>query len=835
MKAPGDPAGLIREEGCTTVPLQFVDIHLAVTSVAVGLALLMGGLVVILLRRLGLSELRWKARARELDRQIGGYDSVFGAYPGLVLVWENKAGAFASDGEFGQPRIFGSPAALASMMRFSEPGPARALPMRILSGLADLDTMSDKPKPPTLRTLLAALRASGGGFSASIVLPEGEIIEADGRVAGSQVVLWLQDASIRGEDEREAISRFEISRLTAEVEPVAFVEMMSRAPHPVWRLSSTRKINWANPVYVRTVGGRDLADVIDRQLHLDAAAQAEAMNVLETGEPTRTVRPIVTGKGQRMAMRIDLFPVSGGVAGIAMDSSEADTLKRMLDRHVAAYEAWLGKTGEAVISFAPDQVLRSYNPAFTNLFKFDESWLQSGPSHSALLDRLRESEQLPQKSDYRQWKADELDLYTEWPAEIPEETWTLPNGNLYRVVRMRDAEGGISMLFSDITDKMTLKSKLGTLINVQRATLDKLREGIAVFGTDGRLRLHNAAFSRLWSLSEDELKDHPRFSEIIEMCLPLYHDAEFWSDLKARATDPDPDVRRQVADEITCSDDRILSWLSRPLPDGATLIAWDDITASKRTERALRERAEALEEADQMKSEFVGHVSYQLRTPLTTIAGYSDFLQNGGAGELSDKQSEYVFAIQSASEDLAKAIDDILDIAAIEADKLDLELGDVDIFALLDHALDYVATKAEDTRVTLDLICDPAIGMVRADETRLKQVVYNLLANALRFTRPGGLIELGAERSAAGGIRLWVRDTGVGIPLDRQAAVFESFESSRGGVGLGLTLVQRIIDRHGGWVELDSVEGQGTHVSCYLPKEADPASAQPELFAVVDG
>jgi len=793
----------------------------------------MGGIVLALLSRVNRSEQRWKMRARDLDHQIGHYDAVFGSYSGLVLVWDE--GEVTSESDFGEPRVFGSPAALASMLRFSEPGGSRNVAMRVLSGLADLDTVSDKAKRPTLRTLLSSLRLSGESFSASILLPEGQIIEADGRVAGRQIVLWLQDASLRGEDERKAISRFETSRLTAEVDPVAFVEMMSRAPHPVWRLSSTRQINWANPVYIRAVGGKNLDDVISKQLHLDAKAQSEAMAVLETGSPSQSVRPIVTGGGQRMAMRIDLFPVSGGVAGMAMDASEAETLKRMLDRHLAAHDAWLGKTGEAVISFAPDQTLRSFNQAFTTMFSLELGWLQSGPNHAALLDRLRETEQLPPKSDYRQWKSQELALYTDWPNEVPEETWDMPNGNLYRVVRLRDAEGGITILFSDITDKMTLKSQLGTLINVQRATLDKLTEGIAVFGTDGRLRLHNSAFTKLWGLSEDDLKDSPRFADIIELCFPLYHDAEFWSDLKARATDPNPDVRRHVDGEITCSDNRVMRWLSRPLPDGATLIAWDDVTSSRRTERALRERAEALEEADRMKSEFVGHVSYQLRTPLTTIAGYSDFLQNGGAGELSDKQSEFVFAIQSASEDLAKAIDDILDIAAIEADKLDLELGDVDIFQLLDHSIDYVATKADDTRISLEIVCDPEIGVVRADETRMKQVVYNLLANALRFTKPGGLIELGAERSAGGGVRLWVRDTGVGIPLNRQAAVFESFESSRGGVGLGLTLVQRIIDRHGGWVELDSIEGQGTHVSCYLPREADPAGAHPELFEIVDG
>ena len=274
-----------------------------------------------------------------------------------------------------------------------------------------------------------------------------------------------------------------------------------------------------------------------------------------------------------MAMRIDLFPVSGGVAGVAMDSSETETLKRMLDRHVASHEAWLGKTGEAVISFSPDKSLRSFNPAFTKLFKLDPTWLHSGPSHASLLDRMRETGQLPQQSDYRAWKANELALYTDWPSEVPEETWTLPNGNLYRVVRMRDAEGGISLLFSDITDKMTLKSKLGTLINVQRATLDKLAEGIAVFGTDGRLRLHNHAFSKMWSLEAESLKGNPRFPAIIDLCLPLYHDLEFWTEIMARTTDPNPDVRRQKEGEITLSDKRVLHWLSRPLPDGATLIA----------------------------------------------------------------------------------------------------------------------------------------------------------------------------------------------------------------------------------------------------------------------
>ncbi|MBC6412361.1 MAG: HAMP domain-containing histidine kinase, partial [Hyphomonadaceae bacterium] len=308
-----------------------------------------------------------------------------------------------------------------------------------------------------------------------------------------------------------------------------------------------------------------------------------------------------------------------------------------------------------------------------------------------------------------------------------------------------------------------------------------------------------------------------------------YHDRHFWNEIKARITDPNPDVRRQVNGEIKRSDDSILTWLSRPLPDGATLVAWNDVTSARKAEEALIERAEAVETADRLKSEFVNHVSYQLRTPLTTISGYADFLQTNGAGALNDKQAEYIFAIRTASEDLRKTIEDILDIAAIEANVFDLELGDVNVFDLLSQALGYVATKAEDTGKQIGLDCPEDIGIIRADARRLKQVVYNLLSNALRFTGLGGEIDLGARPSGGCGVMIWVKDNGIGIPSERQPQVFESFHSSRGGVGLGLALVQRVVERHGGWVELESEEGQGTHVTVYLPREAPADHALPEL------
>ncbi len=805
-----------------------LDANLMITIGAVLLAIVSAIFAFRAISQQGDKDQRWKDKAVELDNQIGRYDSIFGAYPGLILVWEETTQQ-SQDG-WGDPRVYGSPAALASMMRFADSGRAKDLSMRVLNGIADLNTISEDADSKTLRHYLRELRYKGTPFSISIVLPEGNVLEADGRVAGRQVVLWLEDASIRGEDERKAISRFETNRITAEVEPVAFIEMMSRAPFPLWRMNGSGSLTWVNSAYVDAVGASDMRDVLKKQIHLDEHSAAEAKTVLSNNTPINVVRNIVMA-GQNRATAMSIFPINGGVAGLATDATETEALRDALTVHVRAHDTLLNSMDEAVVTFSANQKMRFHNKAFATLFKIEDSWFKDAPTHSEWLDYLRQRDLLPPQADYHLWKTAELNLYREWPDESPDELWGLPDGRTLRLARMRDPAGGISLLFSDMTDAMTLKGQLGTLINVQGATLDKLSEGIAVFGTDGRLKISNAAFARMWGLGEDDLKDNPRFAEVIDLCLPLYHDTGFWDDLKARATDPDPEIRRQVEGEIRRSDDKMLTWLSKPLPDGATLIAWDDVTNARRAEAALIERAEAMEEADRMKSEFVGHVSYQLRTPLTTISGYSDFLQNGGAGEMNDKQSEYVFAIQSASEDLAKIIDDILDIAAIEANVLDLDLGDVNIYQMLNQALDYVATKADDTKISLELRCREDIGVIRADETRLKQVVYNLLSNALRFTKPGGIILLCGARAAGGGVKISVKDDGVGIPTDRQSQVFDSFESSRGGAGLGLALVQRFVERHGGWVELESAEGQGTHVTCYLPDEASTEGAHPELFS----
>ena len=786
----------------------------AVTVASIALAVVMT-VIAFRIASHGRASPAWKSKAAALDTKLARADSLIGAYPGLAFVWDS-ADADA------KPRMLGSTAALASLRRLGKGKGGDAA--RALQGLDALTLVGSDGR---LSDAVAGLRKTGRPFSVSLLLPEGGAIDATGRVAGSQAVVWVEDPSLRGEAESEALKRLDANRSTALRDPLAFIEMLDSSAFPTWRVDEAGKLRWANRAYLSVVGAGSVAEAVKQQRALDPQAPDQMSKTLGSATKITDTRPVVVG-GTRRALQVTTYPVSGGAAGVAVDASEADSLRSALVGHIRAHDETLNALNEGVVIFGSDQRMRFHNRAFSELFGLSDSWYENSPSHGEWLDRLRETRMLPEQADYRAFRAGELDLYTNWPGEMPDTLWSMPDGRTLRLVRQRDPEGGLMLLFADMTDQLTLQSQLGQQIKVQGATLDRLSEAIAVFGADGRLRLSNSAFAELWEIAQGTLARDPSFAELRSGLMRFHPDEAFWGDLLARITDTDPQVRRTVEGVMERRDGRYIQWFSRPLPDGATLLVFDDRTQARRAEIALKERNAALEDANRIKSEFVGHVSYQLRTPLTTIAGYADLLQAGTVGELNDKQSEYLFAVQSAADDLKKSINDILDIAAIEANVLDLDLGDVDVFVLLDNTLDYVATRAEETRIQVHLDCPKDVGIIRADEARLKQVVYNLLLNALRFTKPGGHIELGASRED-GGFRIWVKDTGVGISTDQQARVFESFQSSRGGTGLGLALVYKFVQRHGGWVELQSEEGKGTEVVCYLPSDANSDSAHPEL------
>jgi PAS domain-containing protein len=389
--------------------------------------------------------------------------------------------------------------------------------------------------------------------------------------------------------------------------------------------------------------------------------------------------------GRRRAFQIVATPLEGGDVGVrAADVTDAEETREALRRHVEAHDETLNHIADAVAIFSPSKRLSFHNTAFAALWGLEPAWLAERPTHAELLDRLRQRRRLPETANYPAWKAHELSHYESVTA-APDELWTLPDGRTLRVVRQPHPMGGVLLLFSDITGELRLKAQYNALIQVQQATLDKLNDAVAVFASDGRLRLHNEAFERFWGVTPAQLEDAGDFDGVAELGVRRLHDMGFWRDLKARVADPDPRARAPQTGEARTGDDRIVAWQSRPLPDGATLIGFSDVTDTRQLEKAFADRSAALDEAQRLKRDVVGNVSYELRTPLTTIIGYSELLESLGEA-LPDRSRSYVAAVRSAATQLAESIDDVLDMAQIDAQEMGLDLDDVSVEALLDAA-----------------------------------------------------------------------------------------------------------------------------------------------------
>jgi signal transduction histidine kinase len=522
------------------------------------------------------------------------------------------------------------------------------------------------------------------------------------------------------------------------------------------------------------------------------------------------------------------------LGGLAVDITELDKARNDLRNHLEASRRVLDQVPVAVAHFNGAQSLAYHNEAFARLWNLDEAELASAPTHGEILDRLRQAGRLPETSDYGAWKAAQLAIYaSDFSAggeDAAEDVWHLPDQRTLRAVRARHPLGGVIAVFEDISERLALAARYNTQINVQRATLNNLAEGVAVFGADGALRLYNAAFRKLWRLGVDVLGEKPHIDRVLAAVGgQVARGGEALAEVKRRATSLTPEDRTPLdGAALTIIDGRTFSLSTEPLPDGATLMRVLDVTDSREREKELKERNAFLEDIDRQKSKFVEHVSYQLRTPLNTIIGFGEMLDDQMFGMLNDRQKDYVASILSAANHLRDLINDVIDLAAIDAGKMALEVGEVDVRDLLESAATYAALKAEDTQVTLAVDCPKDIGAIAADEKRLKQVLFNLLSNAFAYTGAGGRVELGADR-APGLVRIWVVDTGRGVSPEDLAKAFDPFES-RGpsaGAGIGLSLVQRFIALHGGWVRLESEPGKGTRVTSYLPirTEAAPASA----------
>ena len=667
------------------------------------------------------------------------------------------------------------------------------------------------------------LRDRAEGFDLTIEAQNGAMIEVQGRASGSHA--FVRFLNLAGD--RAALASLE-SEYTMLLQTTDRMKaLLEQAPMPVWLRDEDQKLAWANSAYVQAVDASSVEEVCHNNIELiDAAKREEMAEALSSPKSSGSNGPNrfqqrfpATISGDRRLMDVSEVAYSGGSAGLAVDMSELEEVQSGLSRTVESHARTMDQLASAIAIFDNKQHLKFYNRAFREMWDLKQSALDGEPENGALFDLLRAEGKLAEQQDWSVWRNGQLEIYEKTGPN--EDWWYLPDGRSLRVVANPHKQGGVTWVFENITEKLEMESRLAALTKVQGETLDCLSEAIAVFSADGRLKLSNPSFQSMWQLSDEQVAADTALSAIADHCSAV-SEGSHWRNLVTAVTGV-AEERTSLSGRIHASKNAIVDYAMMPLPNGQNMISFVDVTANVQMAQALTERNEALEAAEKLKNAFIEHVSYEFRTPLTNIIGFADLLQQQVFGGLNDKQLEYVGDITSSSKVLHSLVDNMLDLATLDAGILELNLETVDVAGTVQAAVKSVSERLKEQGIRLRMKLPQKNERFVVDAVRVQQILYNLLTNAIRFSPTDSeiVVETTTDRDA---ISLRISDSGPGIPEDKRATIFQRFESqARGGAGrgagLGLAIARSLVELHGGTIELDGGVDKGASFILRIPRQ----------------
>ncbi len=637
---------------------------------------------------------------------------------------------------------------------------------------------------------------------------------------GGAALVWVFDFS---DSESELVQLRDAAR-RAQDDFSALVGLIEAAPMPMWFRGPDGELRLVNSAYVEAVAGEDarqvVADGVELVENIDGlTAKQIALQAAGKHLPIERIVPATIG-GQRRSLRVSDLPLGQeGIAGYAVDIEDMEQLGRDFRAFREAQRAMLDQLSAGVAQFDVRRQLTFANQPFLRIFGLKPAVLIDPSPFERLLDLARDGGKVPEARDFPAWRREKAGWFLS--NEPQEEAWSLADGTHLRVVAQPLPDGGLLLIAEDRTEQLRLSANRDTLLRTRTATFDSLFESIAIFAPDGKLQLWNRRFAADWGLDDTILDSHPRIETLLERIaarLKKPERARSVGDVVRAATLD----RRQTGGRAMLADGRTLEFAGVPLPDGNGLLTVLDITDSQKAEEALKQRAAALEEADALKTRFLANMSYEFRTPLTSIGGFAELLEAGLGGDLSAQGHEYVAAILASVGRLGEQIESVLDLSQSEAGMLPLVSEEIELYPLVTRLVEDRAPRIREAGLTLDLRGDKGVGRITGDARRLARAIGHVLDNAIAATPAGGrvLVELSGRKGRA---RIVVSDNGPGMDAATLARALEGIKLSADGKaierrqGLGLPLARRLVEAHGGTLELLSEPGQGTAAIIDLP------------------
>lgn len=645
--------------------------------------------------------------------------------------------------------------------------------------------------------------------------------QADPAVAppGSALVWWFDFSESHGE-----LARLRSETARARNDFGALVGLIEAAPMPMWFRGPDMSLRLVNSAYVKAVEAEDAEKVVQQQVELiepwDGLTAAQIAG--QSRDQDMPIERIVqaTMGNQRRALRVSDLPLGEeGVAGYAIDIEEMEEQGRAFKAFRDAQRSMLDQLSVGVAQFDVDKRLTFANQPFHRIFALPASVQLDPPDFDRFLDMARDKARLPEVRDFPNWRR-ELASWFRRNAPV-EDAWSLSDNTHLRIVAQPMPDGGLLLVAEDRSEQLALSATRDTLLRTRTATFDSLFESLAVFAPDGRMQLWNRRFPQIWGIEPEFVDEHPHVDRLLDritQVLARPGQRTAIGDVVRSATLD----RRQRGGRVLLSDGRTLEFAGVPLPDGNGLLTVLDVTDSTKAEAALRDRNTALEEADAVKTRFLANMSYEFRTPLTSIGGFAELLQSGVAGELSEQGKDYVAAIIASVERLTLQIESVLDLTQSEAGLLPIATEEVDLLTFVTNVVREREEAIEAKDIALDLRGDRGAGTVLADKRQLARAIGNILDNAIAAVpqKSGRILVMLARRKT--GVRIVVSDNGPGLRPGELARALDGYGLATDGSGkerrgLGLPLSRQLVEAHGGRLDIQSEKGAGTTVTISLP------------------
>lgn len=638
------------------------------------------------------------------------------------------------------------------------------------------------------------------------------------------IILWCANKT----DFSSKLSSIESSINDLEDENSNLKEILNTIPIPIWRRNEQLEISYCNYAYANSLDS-SVENVINYNLQLIPGklfgkGYSLAENVRKCGKQ-QSISQFSVIKGERKKLSIYEAPaLKEHIIGFALDITETDSLSTDIDRIVTANCDVLELMSTAIAIFAENTKLVFFNSAYQRLTKLEEGWLYSKPTFAEVLDERRNNRQLPEHADYQEFKKMQLSLFTSITSTI-QDLQHLPNGKTHRTVIAPYSLGGLMFMYEDVTDSLLLQRQNNTLLAVQKETIDNLYEAIAVYGSNNRLKIVNNAFKKMWNFEDKDNKalQEVHISEILDNIRGMLDYGEDWDNFKQNAISNLTD-RISKTGKLLKNDNSVILFSYIPLPDGAHMHSYMDITATCLVEQAVNEKNEAVKIAQKLRYEFVSCISTELREPLNILMGFTDLLMHQYFGSLNAKQVEYCQCIITSANQLHQMVCNLLEMVSADIGSIKLESALFSIEESINDVVAAVSNRAIEKGVSITSKSECDGLQFFGDKKRIKQCVFNILINSINATPPGSHINV-LLTTYENKIKIIVKD-GSPVTFSKKKKIFVrsssakyvNFSNNANSNSITMPLVKSLIELHGGTLSISSENGNlGITVVCSLP------------------